>query len=109
MKSGTKRDLIIKNLTSDVRKVELNQANDALNEMFKINGGEFKYENNSGYLYSAAYVIIAIVGLLLLIINFSGYKSSMKLLVAGALLFFWFSFKAITTISKALKGKYREE
>ena len=109
VKSGTKRDLIIKNLTSDIRKVELNQANFALNEMYKLNGGEFKYENKSGYMYSVAYIIIAIVGLLLLISYFSGYEMSIKLLVAGILLFVGFSFKAISTILKTLKGKYREE
>lgn len=52
VKSGTKKDIIIKNLTSDVRKVDYTLASNMLDDMFSANGGEFKYENRGGYLYS---------------------------------------------------------
>ena len=109
IKSGTKRELIFKNLTSDVRKVNPEIANISIEKMYKLNGGEFKYENRSGYLYSAAYSIIAIAGLLILISFLSGYKLSTKIVIASALLFFGFSYKAITTILKTVRGKYRDE
>ena len=41
VKSGTKKDFIMKNLTSDIRKVEPAIANNMLDEMFAANGGEF--------------------------------------------------------------------
>jgi hypothetical protein len=55
------REIILKNLTSDVRKMEKSISSDLLDDLFQSNGGEFKYENRTGNLYSSAYLLIAII------------------------------------------------
>ncbi|MDO5615766.1 MAG: hypothetical protein Q4G16_06225 [Cruoricaptor ignavus] len=109
VKSGTKRNLIYKNLTSDIRKVEPNFANEILNKFFALNGGEFKYENRTGYLYSVAYIIIAIASLLFTIAMLNGAEGRTRNLILAIIGFLFFSYKAITTILKSMRGKYRED
>lgn len=104
VKSGTKKDIIIKNLTSDVRKVDHELANNMLDEMFTSNGGEFKYENRGGYLYSILYLIIIIV--LGLIIIFSKYNSSLIIKLSIALVGFLVLF--FRTLIPTLRGRFRE-
>ena len=61
VKNGTKREIILKNLTSDVRKMDLELSNNLLDDLFQSNGGEFKYENRVGYMYSIAYLIVCLL------------------------------------------------
>jgi hypothetical protein len=103
VKSGSKREIIIKNLTSDVRKVDYESANNMLDEMFSDNGGEFKYENRGGYLYSIFYLIVIIT--LLLIITFSN-STSLVIKLSFALIAFLVLF--LRTFIPTLKGKFRE-
>ncbi|WP_312394467.1 hypothetical protein [Chryseobacterium sp.] len=104
VKSGTKKDIIIKNLTSDVRKVDHILANNMLDDMFSANGGEFKYENRGGYLYATFYLIVIII--LGIIIIFSNNNDSLRIKLSFALVAFLILF--FRTLMPTLKGKFRE-
>lgn len=104
VKSGTKRDFIIKNLTSDIRKVDANMASNMLDEMFAANGGEFKHENRGGYLYSTFY-LIAILALGAVIFYMNG-NGSLQLKLSGALVLFLILF--FRTFIPTIRGKFRE-
>lgn len=105
VKTGTKKDFIMKNLTSDIRKVDVATANSMLDEMFAANGGEFKYENRGGYLYSTFY-LIAIVALSIVTFYFSKENRSMQFKFGGALLLFIVLF--FRTFIPTIKGRFRE-
>ncbi|SEF57506.1 hypothetical protein SAMN05421847_0358 [Halpernia humi] len=109
VKSGKNREVIFKNLTSDVRKVEPSMATEALDKIFEINGGEFKYENRNGYMYSIAYAIVAVLSLLMIIAYLNGSFIKLKLFIAAIAGFFIFSYKFVTTLYKSSRGKYRGE
>ncbi|MFZ4931807.1 hypothetical protein [Chryseobacterium sp. Mn2064] len=105
VKSGTKKDFIMKNLTSDIRKVDAATANSMLDEMFAANGGEFKYENRGGYLYSVFYLIaIAALGGVILFMNAENRSLQFKL--SGALLVFIVLF--FRTFIPTIRGRFRE-
>lgn len=105
VKAGTKKDFIMKNLTSDIRKVDASTANNMLDEMFAANGGEFKHENRGGYLYSTFY-LIAIVALGIVTFYFSKENRSMQFKFGGALLVFIVLF--FRTFIPTIRGKFRE-
>ncbi|KAB1230081.1 hypothetical protein [Chryseobacterium viscerum] len=105
VKSGTKKDFIMKNLTSDIRKVEPAIANNMLDEMFAANGGEFKHENRGGYLYSTFY-LMAIVALGIVTFYFNKENRSMQFKLGGALLVFIVLF--FRTFIPTIKGRFRE-
>lgn len=109
VKSGVAKDLIFKNLTSDLRKVEPKFAEEILNKFYNINGGEFKYENNSGYLFSTAYIVVALACALMLYASFNGNFGSLKVIIGCIFGFVGFSFLAIKTLLKSVRGKYRGE
>ena len=109
VKTGKNREVIYKNLTSDVRKLEPAFANEALDKIFEINGGEFKYQNRSGFMYSIAYAMVAIFSLLIIIGYLNGNLFSLNFFVAVIGLFFTFSYKLISTLYKSSTGKYRGE
>ncbi|KQS94240.1 MULTISPECIES: hypothetical protein [Chryseobacterium] len=104
VKAGKKRDVIINNLTSDVRNVDSDLANNMIDEMFSANGGEFKYENRNGYLYSVFYGV-AFSALLLVTLGM-GRNSSLQLKFGLASTLFLGLF--LKTIIPALRGKFRE-
>ncbi|MCS3530619.1 hypothetical protein [Chryseobacterium sp. JUb7] len=104
VKSGTKKDIIIKNLTSDVRKVDYTLASNMLDDMFSANGGEFKYENRGGYLYSILYLIVIIV--LGLILTFSNDNNSLRIKLSAAIIVFLVLF--FRTLLPTLRGRFRE-
>lgn len=97
------RKLIFKNLTSDVRRVDYKLADEMLDEMFSANGGEFKYENRGGYIYSVFYLIAIVV--LLMLITFSN-NDSLVIKLSFALIPFLVLF--LRTFIPTLKGKFRE-
>lgn len=109
VKTGKNREVIFKNLTSDVRKVEPNIANEALDKVFEFNGGEFKYENRTGFMYSIAYAMVAVLSLLIIISFLNGSLLNLKLFIASIAGFFIFSYKLATTLYKSTRGKYRGE
>ena len=105
VKSGTKKDFIIKNLTSDIRKTDFGIANNMLDEMFAANGGEFKYENRGGYIYSVFY-LIAIVALGGMILFMNAENRSLQFKLSGALLVFLVLF--FRTFIPTIRGRFRE-
>lgn len=110
VKNGTKRELILKNLTSDVRKMEKELSVNLLDELFQANGGEFKYENRVGYMYSIAYLIVAFLCFLLIYVSLfsSNYTFGAKIKVGAFVGFFSFSFLFIKTFILTLRGKHRD-
>ena len=111
VKSGTKREIILKNLTSDVRKMEKSISSDLLDDLFQSNGGEFKYENRTGYLYSSAYLLIAIIcGIFSVssLFNHSSQQFSLKMQIVTTVGFFSFSYLFVKTIFLPLRGKHRD-
>ena len=109
VKSGIAKDLIFKNLTSDIRKVEPRFAEEILNKFYNINGGEFKYENNSGYLFSTAYIVVALACALMLYASFNGNFGSLKIIIGCIFGSVVFSFLTIKTLLRSMQGKYRGE
>lgn len=110
VKSGTKREIILKNLTSDVRKMDRELSSNLLDELFHTNGGEFKYENRTGYMYSIAYFIVAFLCGILGFFSFfkSSYQFSLKMQIALIVGFFSFSYLFIKTITLTIRGKHRD-
>ncbi|MBV8328109.1 hypothetical protein [Chryseobacterium sp.] len=95
----------MKNLTSDIRKVDAATANRMLDEMFAANGGEFKYENRGGYLYSVFYlIVITALGGVILFLNAENRSLQFKL--SGALLVFIILF--FRTFIPTIRGRFRE-
>lgn len=105
VKSGTKKDFIIKNLTSDIRKTDFGVANNMLDEMFAANGGEFKYENRGGYIYSVFY-LIAIVALGGVILFMNAENRSLQFKLIGVLFVFLVLF--FRTFIPTIRGRFRE-
>ena len=110
VKKGTKREIILKNLTSDVRKMDKSISSNLLDDLFQANGGEFKYENRTGYMYSTAYFLVALLCFLLIYISIfsSNYRFNLKVQVAAVVGFFSFSFLFAKTLILTLRGKHRD-
>lgn len=110
VKNGTKREIILKNLTSDVRKMDSELSSNLLNDIFQSNGGEFKYENRIGFLYSLAYFMVAFLCFLLIYISVfsSDYSFNVKVQVGAFIGFFSFSFLFAKTLFLTLRGKHRD-
>ncbi|GEM_PF-1514393 len=105
VKSGTKKGFIMKNLTLDIRKVDVSTASNMLDDMFAANGGEFKYENRGGYLYSIFYLIAVVaLGGVIFYLNHENRSLQIKLSVALVL----FLVLLFRTLIPTIKGKFRE-
>ncbi len=105
---GNKREHIIENLTAGYRGMTAAQSNQLLEELFAANGGEFKKENQGGYLFGSLLLLIGIAG--------AAFFITMLLSAEGKLKFILLSFSAavfglaggIKLFLKAFKGKYRD-
>jgi hypothetical protein len=107
VKEGAKREHILESLTASYRGMQPVEANMLLEELFLMNGGEFKKENRTGYLYGALFLLLG--GLC------AGYIA--YTFIAG---FVWVrpvltSLGAVTgllaglaLVIKSLRGKYRD-
>ncbi|NII28996.1 hypothetical protein HB364_28215 [Pseudoflavitalea sp. X16] len=60
VKAGSKREHILESLTADYRGMDYIEATQLLEELFAANGGEFKKENRSGYLYGAFFLLLGL-------------------------------------------------
>jgi hypothetical protein len=58
VKDGSKREHTLESLTADYRGMDRTVANNMLEEMYSVNGGEFKKENRNGYLFGTLFLII---------------------------------------------------
>lgn len=105
---GNKREHIIENLTAGYRGMTVEQSNSMLEELFATNGGEFKKENQGGYLFGTLLLLIGITGtafLVTMLISGEGKIKFISLSFAAAL----FGLVGGTRLMiKAFKGKYRD-
>jgi len=62
IKFGTKRELIVENLILTVRKETEENANLLLDDLYKANGGEFKYENRWGCFLGIIVLLLGSAG-----------------------------------------------
>jgi hypothetical protein len=58
VKDGSKREHTLESLTADYRGMDRTVANNMLEEMYSVNGGEFKKENRNGYLFGTFLLMI---------------------------------------------------
>ena len=105
---GSSRDIISEVLTADYRGMTEAQSKELLEDLFKANGGEFKKENQGGYLYGTLFLLVGLIGLGFLIVILISGEGNMKMLllsIAGTLIGLP---KGISLIIKAMKGKFRD-
>lgn len=108
VREGNKREHIIESLTAAYRGMSEEKANRLLDELYEAVGGEFKKENNTGYLY----------GILLILIGITGAGFFIAMLVTGEWKLKYLAFSASAAciglvrgamiMFKAIKGNYRE-
>ena len=104
VKTGTKKELILKNLTSDVRKVEEKIASRLIKKLFENKGGEFKHENRNGYWYASFFLLVSIILFSLGYAYLLGDEKGLKFIIGGVLNLLLCLYNLILT----LRGKYRE-
>ena len=105
---GSSRDIISEVLTADYRGMTEAQSKELLEDLFKANGGEFRKENQGGYLYGTLFLLVGLIGLGFLIVILISGEGNMKMLLlslAGTLIGLP---KGISLIIKAMKGKFRD-
>ena len=106
---GTKREIIIETLRADYRGMTQEQSSRLLEELFEANGGEFKKENRTGYLFGTMLTLIGLLGAgFLLGMLITGELKSKFLLIAGAVALFGL-IQGPVLLYKSFKGKYRDD
>jgi hypothetical protein len=108
VKSLNKRDHIIEGLMEDYRGLSLENANDLVDDLYKINGKEFRKENTSGFLVG---ILFLIVGLACSYYLFSFYTNG-GVLVRPILV--WIgaicgTFVGVVYLIMSIFGKHRED
>lgn len=108
VKDGSKRAHTIESLTADYRGVEYNLANNMLEDMYKVNGGEFKKENRNGYLFGTFLLMLGsgLAYYIWSVNHYGGIWVSPILTTAGAIVFLGGGLLLIIT---SLLGKYRDD
>lgn len=108
VKEGGKREHIMESLTADYRGVSAEQSTRLLDELYEAVGGEFKKENNTGYLYGVLFLLVGLAGAGFFIAMLVTGEWRLKfLIIAGGAALVGLA-NGITSIVKAVKGKYRE-
>jgi hypothetical protein len=107
VKYGTKREHILESLTADYRGMNETNANSLLEELFAANGGEFKKENRTGYLYGAFFLMIGLLAAFYVLYVFM-YGGVMKRPVTYSLIALSGTGTGLLLIIKAIRGKYRD-
>jgi hypothetical protein len=107
VKDGAKKEHILENLTANYRGMSSDQATALLDELFVANGGEFKKENQGGYLYGTMFLMAGITCSLFIASAFYYHEMLMKpaLFVIGAI---GGLSGGVYYFSKAIKGKFRD-
>ena len=107
VKDGTKREHILENLTADYRGMNIGDATRLVEELFVVNGGEFKKENRGGYLSGAFLLLLGLpcAYYIFHVFTYGGVLLS-PILVSLAAIFGTLS--GVILIIKALFGKYRD-
>lgn len=105
---GTKQELILETLTADYRGMSLSQTAQLLQDLYVVNGGEFKKENRGGYLYGTLLSLIGLVSagfFITMLLTGEGTIKFMALAFAGAA---FGLLKGPVLILKSLRGKFRD-
>ncbi len=107
VKQGGKREYILENLRADYRGMKESDAMGLLNELFAANGGEFKKENRSGYIYGIFLIAIGLTIIYFIYHSFSFHGVFRKrfLYLACAI---GGTIYGVILIIKALLGNYRD-
>lgn len=107
VKNGSKREHILENLTADYRGMTAEQATAMLEDLFAVNGGEFKKENQGGYLFGAFFLMVGVVCSFLIFkgFNFRGTLVRPTWIYAGAIVGVG---GGLLLFIRALRGKYRD-
>jgi hypothetical protein len=108
VKDGSKREHTLESLTSDYRGMDRTVANNMLEEMYSVNGGEFKKENRNGYLFGT-FLLMMGGGLAYYIWSVFQYGSSLDrpfFTIAAA---FVTLIGGLYLIIMSLLGKYRDD
>jgi hypothetical protein len=107
VKYGSKREHILEGLTADYRGMNAEEATNLLEELFGANGGEFKKENRTGYLYGAFLLMLALPSAFYIfyVFTYGGVLVRPILVFLTAILG---TLGGIILIVKALLGKYRD-
>lgn len=108
VKDGTKRELILENLTADYRGMNAGDATRLLEELFVVNGGEFKKENRNGYWVGAFLLLMGLSSAYYIfhVFTYGGVLVKPILVFIVAILG---PLGGIIAIIRALRGKYRDE
>jgi hypothetical protein len=108
IKDGTRREHILENLTADYRGMKHDEANAMLEDLFATNGGEFKKENNNGYLFGIVFLFFggACSFYIFYVFYYGGVLVRPILVFIGA---FSGLVGGISYIIKSMKGKFRHE
>ena len=106
---GTKREIIIETLTADYRGVPDSLAVQLLEDLYGANGGEFKKENRSGYLYGTVLSLVGLVsaGFLIAMLISGEWKIKFLIIALGGAIFGLS--KGPVLIIKSLRGKFRDD
>ena len=108
VKDGTKRELILENLTADYRGMNAGDATRLLEELFVANGGEFKKENRGGY-FTGAFLLLIGLACGYYIFHVFTYGGVLIRPILVSLLAILGTLGGIASIILALRGEYRED
>jgi hypothetical protein len=107
VKQGAKREQILENLMADYRGEKEYLAMGLLNEVFAVNGGEFKKENRGGYIYGIFMIAIGMSCAYYIyhVFTYGGTLRRPIWIILGAICC---NLVGVYLIIKALRGKYRD-
>jgi len=107
IKEGTRRELIVENLVGQ-RGLAVSTSDDLLNQLYQLQGGEFKIENRGGYIMGI-FSILAALGLAGFAIFLFYNKNKMALAVALSFGSVALIVNGIRILIAAFRGKYRDD
>ena len=107
VKDGTKREHILESLTADYRGMSNEQSTALLEDLFIVNGGEFKKENSGGYLYATMFLLVGFVCAFFIISSLYYGEALTKAGLFGAGAIGGIS-GGFYYLAKSVKGKFRD-
>lgn len=109
IKDGTRRKIILESLTATYRGINTEEANQMLNEIYEVQGGEFKIENKGGYIYGGILLGAGLICLAMSIIFFMQDDSPSKLRLITMIVGSVGLTQGPIVLYKTYKGQFRHE